>query len=442
MNLIYTWAVAAFIAVVMVPAPAAAKRAVVLDISGAIGPAVAEYIERELKAADQNDTGLFIVRMNTPGGLDSSMRRIISAMLASPVPVATFVAPNGARAASAGTYISYASAVAAMAPGTNIGAATPVRLSGPFGGGGTPEQSEKGKRNEPTDAESRKAVNDAVAYIRSLADLTGRNADWAEDAVRNAASLPAAEALKLNVIDVIADDVADLLRKIDGRAAKVNGKVQRLATADLEIVTDPPDWRTEILALITDPNIAFMLLLAGIYGLFFEFLNPGTVAPGLIGGISLLVALYALNLLPINYAGAALVLVGVGLMVAEAHIGSFGLLGVGGIIAFLIGAIMMFPPGVPGFALSPAVVAGAVVVTAAFFLLGLSLLLRSRHRAVITGKEGLVGAAGETVSWEGGEGRVLVQGEVWRARAPAPLAPGSRIRVVDRDGLVLIVRAA
>jgi membrane-bound serine protease (ClpP class) len=426
--------------------PAAAARAIVIEIDGAIGPAAVDYVVRELRAAPRGDARLVVVRMNTPGGLDTSMRAIIGAILASPLPVVTYVGPNGARAASAGTFITYAGAVAAMAPGTNIGAATPIRLGAPgFLPGGTPEPpagQKSGKAGEPPDAESRKVVNDAVAYIRSLADLNGRNADWAEEAVRSAVSLPASEALKLNVIDVIADDVPDLLRKIDGRTALVAGKKQRLATAGLAIETVAPDWRTELLGAVTNPNIAFILMLIGVYGLLFEFLNPGTVAPGLIGAISLLVALYGLNLLPINYAGAGLVLLGIGLMVAEAHIGSFGVIGVAGIVAFVIGAIMMFPPAAPGFALSPLVIAGAGIVTAALILLVLAMLLRSRKRAVVTGAEALLGAEGETVFWQGEEGRVRINGEIWRARAAAPLQPGSRVKVVERDGLIVRVESA
>jgi membrane-bound serine protease (ClpP class) len=426
---------------------AAPPQAVVLQIDGAIGPAVADYVVRELRGVRQAETRLFVLRMNTPGGLDTSMREIVRAVLSSPVPVATYVAPSGARAASAGTYITYASAIAAMAPGTNLGAATPIRLGAPGLPGGAPQQpagqKEKGgEGTEPADAETRKAVNDAVAYIRGLAELNGRNADWAAEAVRTAVSLPASEALKLHVIDVIADDVPDLLRQIDGRVVKVAGKSERLATAGLEVVTAPPDWRTELLAVITDPNVAFLLMLLGVYGLIFEFLNPGAVAPGLVGGISLLVALYALNLLPINYAGAALVLLGIGLMVAEAHIGSFGVIGVAGIVAFVIGAIMMFPSGAPGFTLSLSVVAAATIMTAALFLLVLTMLLRSRRRPVVTGKEGLLGAEGETVAWNGDEGRVRVNGEIWRARAQRPLEAGARIKVIDREGLVLVVEPA
>ncbi len=426
----------------------AAKQAVVLDINGAIGPAIADYVVRNLRSARPAEVGVVILRMNTPGGLDSSMREINAAILASPVPVATYVAPHGARAASAGTYIAYASSIAAMAPGTNIGAATPIQLRGPSflpgGGPQQPQSNDKGKENpaEPPDAESRKAVNDAAAYIRGLAELHGRNADWAVEAVRTAASLPASEALKLHVIDVIADDVPGLLRQIDGRSVWVAGKTERLMTAGLEVVTVPPDWRTEILAVITNPNVAFILMLLGIYGLLFEFLNPGAVAPGLIGGLSLLVALYALNLLPINYAGAALVLLGIGLMVAEAHIGSLGLIGIAGVVAFVIGAIMMFPSGAPGLTLSLPLLAGTAVASVVFFLLILAMLLRSRRRAVVAGAETLIGAEGKALFWQGTEGRVRVKSEIWRARAAGPLEPGTRVKVIAREGLVVVVEPA
>lgn len=426
----------------------AARRALVLEIDGAIGPAIAEYIADALAQTKADDTGLVVVRMNTPGGLDTSMREIIRAILASPVPVAAFVAPSGARAASAGTYIAYASAIAAMAPGTNIGAATPVALgSGSLFGGGEkkPDKSGKpnaGNSNEPADAETRKIVNDAVAYIRSLAELNGRNADWAETAVRSAASLTASEALKLHVIDVIAADVPDLLRQIDGRTVTVGGKPVRLDTAGLRIVDVAPGWRTQFLAVITDPNVAFMLMLVGIYGLILEVTTPGTLVPGTVGAISLLLALYALNLLPINYAGAGLVLLGIGLMLAEVHIGAFGVIGLAGVFSFGIGAFMMFNSGVPGFELSAAVVVTATAVMAVLFLLLLLLLLRSRKRPVVTGTEALLGAEGEALGWEQGEGRVRVGGEIWRARSTRPLAPGSRIKVVNREGLVLFVEPA
>ena len=434
-------ACAGLIGLALPPEPAAAaKRAIVLEIDGAIGPPIADYITRELNAVRSGDASLIVLRMNTPGGLDTSMRKIISAILDSPVPVATYVAPNGARAASAGTYIAYASPIAAMAPGTNIGAATPVQL----GGGSlfpSEQKSQKDQKDpgESADTETRKITNDAVAYIRSLAAVSGRNADWAVDAVRSAASLPASEALSLHVIDVIADDVPDLLRKIDGRDVTIGGKPQRLATAGLAVETRPPDWQTELLMLVTNPNVAFILMLIGVYGLIFEFFSPGAVAPGLIGAISLVLAFYALAFMPINYAGAALVLFGVALMIAEVHIGAFGALGVGGIAAFLIGAVMMFPAQAPGFALSHGVLAVTALGSAALLLLALAAVLR-RRRPVVTGHEALFGAEGETVSWQDGEGWVRVKGEIWLARSDAALTAGSRVKIVGRDGLVLRVQ--
>ncbi len=432
---------------------AEARRAVVLEIDGAIGPAIADYVTRELAAVQPRDIGVVILRMDTPGGLDTSMREIIRAILAAPVPVVAYVAPSGARAASAGTYIAYACAIAAMAPGTNLGAATPVQLQGlPLLPGAQPQAPGKGNEGkeaagkagstanpEPQDTETRKILNDATAYIRSLAELNGRNADWAVKAVRSAVSLSATDALKLHVIDVIADDVPDLLRQIDGRSATVAGKPVRLATADLERVIVAPDWRTRFLAVITNPDVTYLLLLLGVYGLIFELMNPGTVLPGTIGAISLIVALFALNLLPIDYAGAGLVLLGIALMVAEAVIGAFGVIGVGGIVAFAFGSVVMFHGNAPGFGLSISVVVAATIVTAGFFLLILGLLLRSRRRPVITGGEALIGAEGEVVAWDGTAGRVRVNGEVWQARSSHSLQPEAAIKVVCRDGLILAV---
>jgi membrane-bound serine protease (ClpP class) len=351
------------------------------------------------------------------------------------------VAPSGARAASAGTYIAYASAIAAMAPGTNIGAATPVQLGGGSLFPGGSDQKDKNKTAASDDTETRKIINDAIAYIRSLAALNHRNADWAADAVRSAVSLPAAEALSMHVIDVIANDVPDLLRQIDGRTVTVAGKPLQLATADLTVANVPPDWRTEILEFVTNPNVAFILMLIGVYGIILEFFNPGAVAPGLVGVISLLVGLYALAFVPINYAGVALVILGIALMIAEVHIGAFGALGVGGIAAFVIGALLMFPARTSGFALSGAVVIGAAIASAALIVLAVGALVHSRKKPVVTGQEALIGAKGEAVFWDGDEGRVRIHGEIWRARADAPIRVGAPIRVVRRDGLVLVVQS-
>ncbi len=441
-----TWRAVSTLAVALLlaaaPGDAAGpRRAVVLEVNGAIGPAIADYVAQELAAVKPNDTGLVVLRMNTPGGLDGSMRKIIRAILASPVPVATFVAPGGARAASAGTYIAYASAIAAMAPGTNIGAATPIQLGGGLFGGGKKDDKQK-SGTEPADTHTRKIVNDATAYIRSLAELNKRNVDWAEKAVRSADSLSAEAALQLKVIDVVAADVPDLLRKIDGRGVIVAGKPATLDTTGLNVVAIAPGWRTEFLAIITNPNVAFILMLIGIYGIIFEFTTPGTMVPGTIGVISLLLALYALNLLPINYAGAGLVLIGVGLMIAEVFIGSFGVIGIAGVIAFGIGSFMMFNSGVPGFELSLSVLAAAMIVTAGLFVLVIALLLRSRKHPVVTGQEGIMGAEGEALTWQQDEGKVRVQGEIWRARSSRPLEPGTRIKVVNREGLVLHVEPA
>ncbi len=412
------------------------RQAVVLTIDGAIDPASADYAVRGIAAAKPADTAVIVLRMDTPGGLDTSMRAIIRAILASPVPVVAYVAPSGARAASAGTYIAYACPIAAMAPGTNLGAATPIAIGGLPGRGNGTARKEPG---EPASTEARKMLNDAMAYIRSLAELNGRNEEWAVEAVRGAASLSAAEALKLHVIDVIADDVPDLLLKIDGRIVKVDGKSEMLATAGLQLVPIQPGWRTRFLSIITDPSVAYLLMLLGAYGLIFELMSPGAVLPGTIGAISLIVALFGLDLLPIDYAGVGLVLVGIGMMVAEAVIGAFGVIGVGGVIAFGIGSVLMFRGGMPGFGLPVATVLAATVASAAFFLLALAMLLRARRRPVVTGGEALIGAEARVISWQGMKGTVRVAGEVWQARGAAAFAAGDAVTVEGRENLVLVV---
>jgi membrane-bound serine protease (ClpP class) len=426
--------------------------AVLLDIKGPIGPATSDYVVRGLDKAEERGAELVILRMDTPGGLDTSMREIIQAILASPVPVVSYVAPSGARAASAGTYISYASHVAAMAPGTNLGAATPVQIGGPGLPQISPEQekdkgkeksgeaSKEGPKSEaPKPTLSDKAVNDAVAYIRSLAQLRGRNVEWAEKAVLSASTLTAEEALREGVIDVVATDVPDLLTKLDGREVVVAGQTRRLETAALGIVTLEPDWRTEFLATITNPNVAYILMLIGIYGLLFEFFSPGLVGPGVIGGICLLLALYAFHVLPVDYTGLALVFLGLALMIAEAFMPSFGALGIGGIAAFVIGSIMLMDTEVPGFTVAWQLIGSIAFFAGGMLLVMVTMLMRSRRRAVVTGPEEMIDSAGAVLDWIGEEGHVRIHGEVWRARASGPIAEGKRVRVTKIDGLTLEV---
>jgi len=420
-------------------AGAAQPVAVQLHISGPIGPATSDYVHRGLHQAEQLKARLVILRMDTPGGLDTAMRDIIRDILASPIPVVTYVAPSGARAASAGTYILYASHVAAMAPGTNVGAATPVQVGGlPGTGGGNGDSGGKpAPGGESGGTMKHKIVNDAVAYIRSLAQLRGRNAEWAEKAVRHAASLPASAALREHVIDVIAPDTATLLQRIDGRTVSVQGKEQVLHTGGLTVRSVEPDWRTRLLGIITDPNVAYLLMLLGFYGLFFELANPGFVLPGVAGAICLVLALYAFQVLPVNYAGVALVLLGIVFMVAEVFVPSFGALGIGGVAAFVFGSIILFNGTGNVYSVSLPLIGALAVVSAGFFIGIVGLAIRSRGRPVVSGQEQMIGAVGEATEGFTDQGRVRVHGELWSARTAVPVKQGQRVRVTAMDGLLL-----
>jgi membrane-bound serine protease (ClpP class) len=435
------------------------RQAIMMNIQGPIGPATRDFVERTLEKAADRDASLVIIRMDTPGGLDASTRDIIKAILNSAVPVATWVAPQGARAASAGTYILYASHIAAMSPATNLGAATPVSIIG-SPGKPTPEESaddeaQSGESPEdsgeepsektpdpPADAMNRKAVNDAVAYIRGLAEKRGRNADWAEKAVREAESITSEKALELGVIDLIAGDIGDLLEQIDGRVVDVNGLDRELATRGLVIDRLEPDWRNELLAVITSPTIAYLLLLIGVYGLILEGYNPGAIVPGVVGAISLLMALYAFQMLPVNYAGLALIVLGIILMIAEVMAPSFGALGFGGIIAMVIGSIILIDTDAPGFAVSRALI-GSIAAAGSLGLMAIIwFAVKARQRPVVSGREQLLGAQGTALGGFEREGEVFVHSERWRAISESPVRQDESIVVTGIDGLTLTVRPA
>ena len=429
--------------------------AVLIELEGPIGPATSDFVRRGLETAADRQAPVVVLQIDTPGGLDSSMRDIIKAILASPVPVIGYVAPEGAHAASAGTYILYATHVAAMAPATNLGAATPVPLGGerpppaddrraPGGDdGGEPGAGEKDDAPEaPADAMKAKVVNDAVAYIRSLAERRGRNADWAERAVREAASLSAEEALALNVIDLVAPNVAAVLAAADGREVDLPDGPRTLATAGLIVERLEPDWRTELLQIITNPQVALLLVFVGIYGLLFEGYNPGAILPGVVGAISLLLAAYALQILPVNYAGLALMALGVALMIAEVFAPSFGILGLGGIAAFVVGAVFLMDTDVPGFGIPLATVAAMALVGGLLVFAIVWIAARSRMRPVVSGIEQMVGLRGEAVENFAGHGHVLVHGEIWNAVSAAPVVKGQSLIITGVDGLTLRVDTA
>jgi membrane-bound serine protease (ClpP class) len=416
-----------------------APTGVLLPISGPIGPATSDFFVRTLRDANQHAASIVVVTLDTPGGLDTSMRDMVQAILASDVPVVTYVSPSGARAASAGTFLLYASHVAAMAPATNLGAATPVQIGGPSTPSATGDKRDAGKSADAGSALERKSVNDAVAYIRSLAELRGRNVAWAESAVRDGASLPADEALAAGVVDVVAADLPELLKALDGRVVKLKSREATLQTSGIVLSDVQPDWRTELLSLVTNPNVAYLLMLIGIYGLLLEGYNPGTVLPGVVGAISLLLALFAFQVLSVNYAGLALIALGVLLIVAETFVPSFGTLGLGGIIAFVMGSIMLLDGDVPGFGIAWQVI-GAMGLAGALLLLAIvSFAVKARRRPVVSGAEGLLLEHAEAVESFDREGFVRVHGEIWTAVSREPVHEGQRLRIRKVDGLKLEV---
>ena len=413
-----------------------------IDVEGAIGPATADHMIRGLEQAQAAGAELVILRIDTPGGLDSAMREMIKEVLSAQIPVLGYVAPGGARAASAGTYLLYATAVAAMAPGTNLGAATPVQIGSP----GlprmpdkTPVNEEEGSKGQVGTPMERKILNDAVAYIESLAQLRGRNVEWAVKAVREGASLSAEDALEIGVIDLVADSVPALLEQVDGRAIDMGSAKLTLKTRDMAVYQHPVDWRSEFLAVITNPNIAYVLMLLGIYGLIIEFYSPGFGLPGVLGAVSLLLALYAFQVLPISYAGLGLILLGIVLMTAEALAPSFGILGLGGIVSFVVGSVMLMDTQLPGYQIAMPMIVGFAVFSVALLVFALGMILRVRRKELVTGMDHLFGSRATVESVSGDVAWVRLEGELWEAACDEPLARNDEIRIDGIEDLTLQV---
>jgi membrane-bound serine protease (ClpP class) len=423
--------------------PAADGVVGLVDLDGPLGPATADLIIRSLDDAQEAGARALVIRMDTPGGLDKAMRGLIKEMLSADLPVVTFVGPDGARAASAGTYIAYASHIAAMAPATNIGSSTPVSIAP------TPQMPDPRDAGETEgdagrapsgDAMTRKVVNDAVAYLQGLAELRGRNIDWAEETVRLGANLRASEALEANVVDLITRDVSSLLADIDGWVVELPNRTVTLDVANARVHTVETDWQHELLEVITDPTIAYGLLIFGVYGLILEFYNPGMVFPSVIGIICLLLGAYGLQMLPVNYAGLALIVVGIGMMIAEVFTPTMGVLGLAGVVAFVAGSMILMDTEAPGYGIPITVVAAFAAASAGLTIFAIGAAMKARRAKIVTGVEAMIGASGEALEDFQGTGHVRAFGEIWEARCSEPVAAHAKVRVTEVDGLILVVQ--
>lgn len=436
--------------------PNGIKQAKLLVLDGSVNPGTAHYLVSNIQSAPEQGYDLIIIQMNTPGGLDLAMRDIIRAILLSEIPVATYVYPPGSRAASAGTYILYASHISSMAPATNLGAATPVSIGG-MPNPSSPDKKEKEASNKDSDAEGdrgenkespqasnqnamhKKIINDAEAYLRSLATYHGRNIDWVKNAVREGESLTSKEALEIGVIDLIAHNPQQLLSQSDQRQVRLPSGQQALDTQGMTITTVEPSWKMQLLSIISDPNIAYILLLFGIYGLIFEGYNPGTFVPGVIGAICLLLAFYALQILPVNYVAASLLVLGIALLVVEAFAPSFGILGVGGIVAFLFGSFLLFNEPETGIAVAIPILIAVTIVSVVLLSFVLSLAIRAKQQPVVSGREELLQEIGIVREDFSGEGWIHICGETWKAHSDQPLKAGQQVTVIAVNDLDLNV---